>query len=63
MSRWGLRPSFPGLSPNVQRDEKKPGAPPFPRFVREGGDFDFLFVETMLGKWRFTASRFPGRFC
>jgi hypothetical protein len=27
------------------------GCPPFPRLVREGGDFDFLSVETMLGKW------------
>jgi hypothetical protein len=22
LSRWGLRPSFPGLSQNAQRDEK-----------------------------------------
>ena len=42
---------------------KKAGAPSFPRLVREGGDFDSLSVATMLGKWRFTASRLPRRFC
>jgi hypothetical protein len=64
LSRWGLRPSFPGLSPNVQRDEKS-RASPFSRKEREewASASIMAYVASTLGSKCPSCGAEPGQPC